>query len=552
MHSLRLPLSHLLLITLPVALIYGPYLDNPFVFDDLGFFLTDQVLNPTYETLHVHPRWLPYFTLSKVSAVWGVEPFANRIVSLVLHLGVAWSIYLFSRLLLTGTLAGRYTDQQIAWTAFSAALLFALHPAAVYGAAYLIQRTILFATLFSILTWYATLKGVMGSKPRKWLVLAGIFYFFAVFSKQHAVTTIGPAVVFTFLAIRFDGSSNSIRQSFRRLIYRLRWLIPAWIAIAIYVIYLNKMYIGVVYEPHATGGLGAIDLSNLEVNYPLSLITQTSLYFKYLFLWLVPVIRWMSVDMRESFAQSLLDWPYLPGAVAFVGYAVACSAIIFFSRNRFIVTAAALLLAPWLMFLVELSTIRVQEIFVLYRSYLWMPSATLLIPVIFLTTIKTRRLFSAAHFLLLVSLVPMTIDRLTTFSNPYLLWEDAARLVQGKSTTHGIERPLFLSAYYLHRQGFAEPAKDQFDKLIEHTDNYAPAFKGRGMALLDLSEFEAAIADFDKALALKPDYHLAFYGKGLTYMAQGDLENANRYFSKACDLKLPQACHTLKTGVPIR
>ncbi|EFK97765.1 hypothetical protein LDC_0180 [sediment metagenome] len=72
-----------------------------------------------------------------------------------------------------------------------AALVFVMHPVAVYGAAYLIQRTILLATLFSLLSWLCVLRGLEERKPL-WLWLSVLCYVDAVLSKEHAVMV--PAV----------------------------------------------------------------------------------------------------------------------------------------------------------------------------------------------------------------------------------------------------------------------------------------------------------------------------------------------------------------------
>ena len=47
------------------------------------------------------------------------------------------------------------------WLAFFGALIFALHPAAVYAVAYLNQRSTLMATLFTLVMWRLFLEGLI-------------------------------------------------------------------------------------------------------------------------------------------------------------------------------------------------------------------------------------------------------------------------------------------------------------------------------------------------------------------------------------------------------
>ena len=66
--------------------------------------------------------------------------------------------------------------------AFFGALLFLVHPAAVYGVAYLIQRSIVMATLFGLVSLYCFLEGLMRGLAPLVPAAAAVAYFVAVFS----------------------------------------------------------------------------------------------------------------------------------------------------------------------------------------------------------------------------------------------------------------------------------------------------------------------------------------------------------------------------------
>jgi len=199
----------------------------------------------------------------------------------------------------------------------------------------------------------------------------------------------------------------------------------------------SKAVLGTVYETRALGMLeqsvklkGLTALPDLHV---LSILTQCGLFFKYLWLWLVPNPAWMSVDMREPFAMSLLGWHTL-GTVAFLAY-FGIAVWLLLKQGRMGLLGFALLF-PWILFLTELSTVRIQEPFVLYRSYLWMPGLLAALPVIFgrLSPKKASLLLGTIALLL----VPLSLNRLNTFSSPLLLWEDAEQLVRNKPYSYGI------------------------------------------------------------------------------------------------------------------
>ena len=132
---------------LAVAL-YLPYLGNLAVFDDRFFFSGQLFAQHAIFPVGLGLRHPPYFSLAFVQTIFGSME-AHRIVSLVLHLCCAWALYGLLRALEVTRLA-----------AFAGAALFAVHPVAVYGAGYLMQRSIVVATLFALLALLLFLRGM--------------------------------------------------------------------------------------------------------------------------------------------------------------------------------------------------------------------------------------------------------------------------------------------------------------------------------------------------------------------------------------------------------
>jgi tetratricopeptide (TPR) repeat protein len=74
---------------------------------------------------------------------------------------------------------------------------------------------------------------------------------------------------------------------------------------------------------------------------------------------------------------------------------------------------------------------------------------------------------------------------------------------------------------------------------LDFTQQYADlpsVYVYRGIAYLDKSNYEMALADFEKAIQLRPDSALAYYSRGLAYYSMGDDIQAIADFKKVLEL----------------
>jgi tetratricopeptide (TPR) repeat protein len=146
-----------------------------------------------------------------------------------------------------------------------------------------------------------------------------------------------------------------------------------------------------------------------------------------------------------------------------------------------------------------MSTVRIQEPFVLYRSYLWMSLLPAALPAL-LGSLRPRwamGLLCAAT----VALIPPFIDRLRSFSSEFSLWDDAVR-----------------------------KNSDATAPLVERS------YRNRGVALYTLEKYEAALADFDRALGLDPRSVQAWMTRGTLFMRTAQAEKALADFDRALQL----------------
>jgi len=517
-----------------ISYIYGHFLDNAIIFDDLPFFMVDNnghqpVSNYHFSVLEL--RSLPYATLAWTKEFFGLAMVNFRITNLILHLTSVVTLYLFALCIFAEILKktdhSKNINPQLA--AFFAALLFGLHPVSTYAVGYLVQRTTVMATLFSLLAMLSYAKGsIQGKLFLIWLALP--FYYFAVFSKEHAIML--PAVLVTLTILLHEDWPNQLKQ---------RWkLFLALAFIAVVVILIKRNVLGSAYEIYADDML-----SDHNIAYPLSVLTQTWLYFKYLFLWIAPHPLWMSIDMREPFASSLLS-PYLFASVLFVAW--GCIALWLLLRRSIAALIGFAMLYPWLMFMTELSSVRIQEVFVLYRSYLWAPGLFCLIPVIFLRVEKNTA--SLILSLIAIALVPISMDRLVTLSHPVLLWDDAARLLAGRTTLPGANRIYYNRGTELLKIDSNDKAIEDFKMAIKITDNIANVHGNLGVAYFKQQDWKNAASSFSRAIQINYDSgngvnprHI--YGRAQAYEAMGFLDRARADYLVSCDL-VKRGCEKLE------
>ncbi|MBI3903153.1 MAG: tetratricopeptide repeat protein [Nitrosomonadales bacterium] len=530
-----------LLLLAVVGLLYGSSLWNPLVFDDPNFFdgTTPQAYG--HSIFHFDLRWFAYATLGWSVNIFGQDMAALRVGNLLLHATNAIVLFLFLRRLFDAVLPrGEAATQTLShtWLAFFGALLFALHPVAVYATGYLIQRSILLATLFSWLSWYAYLEGLLRGQKR-WFFIAAGFYFLAVFSKEHAV--MAPAVALALTLLIYAPS--------RELFKKVALPFALFALIAVLITFKTKGLLGALYEGYAQDMLKRMSESQEVVMlphdaahpYPLSVVTQCFLFFKYLLLWLAPNPAWMSVDMREPFASSLLAWPQVLGVPAFLLYGAAALWLLLQRGKRGLLGFA--LLFPWLLFATELTTVRIQELFVLYRSYLWMGGLFAVLPVL-LGNVPARRAFA---YLLAASLLmaPLAWNRLVTFSHPLLLWDDAASLIEGRPYMPGFERIYHNRGAAFYGVGLKQRALDDYNRVIAFNPDYGYAYNNRGAVYFDQGLYTEALRDYNKCTELKPSYPRAYLGRGLLFEKLHNLPAARVNYQISCAMKLPEGCDML-------
>lgn len=503
--------------------LYGPTFHNPPFFDDKNFFDLGELDLIFLNGFVFGSRWLAYFSMAWINLLFEDGVYAQRVASLVIHLMTAFVLYSLVKQVSNHVAPHQNNDR----AAFAAALLFVLHPLAVYAVGYLIQRTILMATLFGLLTLNTYFDGLV-TRKKAYFLFSALFYLLSAYSKEHAVLIPAVALAMTPIAISFN------RQTWRHLILPFALFTP----IGILVILQRWGLVGQVYEPFsATIAEVYLGTQDPTVIWGLSVITQAGLFFKYLGLMLVPWPGWMSIDMRPPIALSLWNPKYLLGVIAFVIYGGLATKLLL-KRGRLGLVGFALL-APWIQFLVEFSAARIQEPFVLYRAYLWMAPLFLLVP-----AVSNR--FSNVVFWPLVLIVALAFwwasqDRLQTFSSGYALWDDAVRKLPSERAMGSARAYNNRCAWNLRREAWQEGIND-CTRALSVSPKHKEAYQNRAWAYRKLGNYAAALHDANTMIHLYPKDPTTYIVRGRVYSEMGNIELALKDFQYGCKQGSTPAC----------
>ena len=416
-----------------IAVLYNFGINNQLVFDDAR--LTDGSIFGQYGSLmQFKARVLSYGSFVWLQNVVGDGWWKQRAFNIALHIGTALTLYALALELLQRTQWGDSSSAVNFSTSLRSAArtgvaLWAFNPVAVYAVAYLIQRSILMATLFVALACLNFVRGLVTGRMY-WHLLALVSYVLAVASKEHAITAILLTVpLFVFIK----------RPPLRRV---LQVAAGAAVVLILMGVLFFKQYgsiVGTVFDETSRAFATQLEQQQpgiSQIIYPLSVINQASLFFRYGLLWFVPYVGSMSIDIRPAFPLTVLSWQ-LVGALAWLGTLLG-SIWLVIRRNDVWGLIGLCMLVPGLLFITEFSTVWLQDPFVLYRGYLW----SIAIPVLFSLPLvgRTSRQLYAVVLIVLGVFAASAYERIRSFQSPETAWADAIEKIDRQAPANAVGR----------------------------------------------------------------------------------------------------------------
>ena len=486
-------------------------LHSPPLFDDKLLLTANQIFTDYSVPFTIWQRWLSYGTFAWTYQLFGENWPVFRAENVLLHAATAIALMYFYKKLFQKL---ELPEGPAIYLAAAGALLFAVHPAGVYAVSYLIQRSIVMATLFSILALMALLKAFENGQ-RRWLAMAVVAYVLALSSKEHALMLPLVAGAMVYLLNRHK-SDLPLRRS---LMYSVLLFLAALATVA-------GIYHELIAAPFDEASRNLV--KRMGENYPavaahpylLSVFNEAYLFFKYLALWLLPVPSWLSVDMRQPFPTSLTAWPQVLGPALYVLYGIGAYYFLKKGGNKGLLGFG--LIVPWLLYPTEFSTVWIQDPFVMYRGYFWLIGLPALLPWVY-SKFGARAVMAIVGVLAIV-FTWASIIKLDTFKTEYALWNDAVRYNNDRvddPTAQGRERAYNERALLNAQSGKIAEALADYNEAIGINPRDPALYTNRAALRVLLSQDDEAAKDLGKALSLDPNYPQALYNRAAMHARAG-------------------------------
>ena len=521
--------------------IYLPGLQNTLLFDDN--LLKNGTIFSGYGSLtEFKQRMLSYGSFVWLDGIFGEGWWKQRLFNIAIHLANIFAIQaLVSRILSHA----QFSEDTAALPHFTASrsaasqvalVIFALNPVAVYAVAYLIQRSILMATLFSVVACWAFVRWLESRKPG-WIALTACAYVFAILSKEYALATLVLMVPIYIFIRRPNKKTLAIATAIALAISA----VAAAVFFQIYGHLIGKPFDG--QSLAFVQQLEAIRPGVSEKIYPLSILNEAWLFFTYGALWFFPNVGWMSIDLRPVFPLSLTSFPHIVGGAGYV--ALLAASVWFFWRGRGALSFAALcLLFPLLLFFTEFATVWVQDPLVLYRSYLWAIAVPGLIAVV-LTGFSPRTIYTVGGVLALL-LSGLAAERNLSLRDGLTAWADAAEKIDTKAPANAVGRWqafLNLGGYHVE-QGSRAEARKALHTALALGENNGYALFNLGLADQYDKKHAQALTWFARSEAKGFAMPMLHYHRGESLFALGQWEQAYQSLSQSLTTPLSPPEHT--------
>lgn len=508
-----------------IAAIYLPGLGNALLFDDAP--LADGQVFARFGKLALAERMLSYGSFAWLHALAGEGWWKQRLANLAIHAAVVVALWGLYREILRhvaiapaagapGAPAQDYGRSPALWIAIG---FFALNPAAVYAVAYLIQRSILLATLFVVAGLWAFARGLATRRPALHGVAVAC-YALALVSKEHAILAPLAAVPIYILVARPSA----------RLLAAAGAAGAVLVAIAGFLLW--QRYGAVLGKPFDEFShlyleqLSRLDPGAAKNAWGLSVMNQSYLFFEYGVRWLVPWSGWMSINMRPVFPVTWLTFPHVLGIAGYL--AVVAGGFFLVARYRdWRALVGTSILLPALLFATEFATVWVQDPFVIYRSYLWaigVPGV-----VFFFAHGPSLRASIAIAIAVASFLGWQSFDRVISLSTPERAFSDAIAKLPDDPRAVGRWFPYLNrgNAYFDRDQ--TQLALKDFEASSALGDGGNGAFNV-GAILLGQGKPQLALASFDKAEREGYRLYNLPFQRGMALYALGRLEPAYAQF----------------------
>lgn len=524
-----------LALSMGIATLYAFGINNQLVFDDGR--LTDGSIFGVYgSVVEFKVRMLSYGSFVWLQQILGDGWWKQRVFNIGLHIATALTLYAFVMQLLKrvqwnnehGADTAQFSSSMQAAASLGVAL-WAFNPVAVYAVAYLIQRSILMATLLVVLACWSYVRGLITGQ-RLWFLLTLVAYVLSVAAKEHAVTAV-LLVVPLYVFVQ--------RPSLQRVLKVAAAAGLVMLAVGAVLYSRYGSIVGTVFDETSRAFAAQLEQQQPGISaqlYSLSIVNQASLFFHYALLWLLPYVGWMAIDLRPAYPLTL--WSvHLLGAFCWLATLMIGIWLVIRRSDAWGLFGLCLLI-PGLLFLTEFTTVWLQDPFVLYRSYLW----SIPIPILLALPLvgRTSKALYAVCLLVVAMLVAFSFERIGSLHSASTAWLDASEKIDKTAPANAVGRwrPLLnLGAEYQDKGNYIEALR-LFSQAEDLGEPLGSARFNMGVSLQQLKQHPQALDNFLLAEAKGFTESALYYQRGESQYALGRFKEAFESFTKA--LQKPQ------------
>ncbi len=464
-------------------------------------------------------RYLSYLSFALNYHIAGLDPFAFRLVNVLIHIANAALVYCLVRLVYR-TQAAAHGGRTAFFTASLASFLFLVHPVQTQAIAYISQRMASLATFFYLAAIVCYLKARLDASARGSMYAVSILM--AVLAqKTKEISFTLPFVLILFEFILFSGTFRS------RLIRLAPFL---FILLIIPLTLFSGASVGIEAD---TARFQIRDLTEIPRHQYLA--TEARVVVTYLRLLIWPVNQ--NLDYDYPVFNSILALEPLASLI-FIAAIISVAVYLLVRSLRRLTRGldarlplAVSLGAIWffMTLAVESSVIPIKDVIYEHRLYLPMVGASLVVSAVVSRVKPSFRAttFAAISCLVVLSLAASAYLRNRVWQSERTLWEDVVRKSPEKARGH-------------NNLGLAYAEADRLDDAIRQyalalrIDPYlAETHLNLGVAYERTKRIDMAIVEFQTAVAIKPEQHAWRQNLGRAYYRARRYDEAIREFTNA-------------------
>jgi tetratricopeptide (TPR) repeat protein len=587
------PLVHVVLIGIFALLVYSNTFNVPLQFDDF-IWLSEEpagegssyptiidfsyyidpsksdLLNPEMERhRYFRTRVTGYLSFLANYRLGGLDVRGYHAVNIAIHFINALLVYsLVSLTFRTPVFRASSLGKDSRHLAFFTALVFVTHPVQTEAVTYIMQRVVLLASLFYLLSIVAYIRFRTSDGGKSGLAFYAVSIVSALLantSKEIAVTLPLALALYEFMFL--EGPVK------RRIVFLVPFLLPTLI---VPFAYLNEgIQAGLPFTLEKA--------TRLETDIPRAdyLFTQFRVVATYIRLLFFPVNQ--SIFYDYPVYDSLKALPVLVSFVFLLGVIGSGVCILRRSRGRPELRLAAFGVFWFFLALsVESGLVPIAVTIAEYRVYL--PSAGAIIAiasaVMFFASLDkrwSRRTVLAVFAALVVVFSVLGYARNSVWQDRVMLWEDTVRKGPGMAISR-VNLGIIYDNRGMHEEAIREYKASirispgaalthdklgtLYEKLGQHEEaeieyraaimadqNYENAYNNLGVLYIKTGRPEEAVDEFSKALKLKPEYSRTHYNLGVAYEKLGRNEAALREYQEALRIDPNSVLARLNLGV---